>query len=307
MPGSEPGDVVAAQQPPARERAQRPAERLGPHRAAVVARGSSASTASAGTANTSVGVARNAERHVVAARLQPARSARRPPPRPGCWWRRRRRRSCRSPASPAGRAASARAPGPRPAGRRRPPGRAAPSAAGAPGRPASRRPRWARLSTRSQIAGRSRSTAATRAPHRISEGSGPISAPAPSTATVWPSAAASPGWPAPASTASATVGSTTPACDPVVDAAADLVAAQPLAAVGQHELVDRLAAAADLDAARARRRGRSRPLGERVLLAVASSDPHPLVQRLPGRPAATVTAASGEASPASTSRRKCTR
>ena len=61
------------------------------------------------------------------------------------------------------------------------------------------------------MSGRSRSTAATRAPQRISDGSGPISEPAPSTTIVRPSSRSHSGLSSTSPMASATEGSTTPA------------------------------------------------------------------------------------------------
>ncbi len=87
-------------------------------------------------------------------------------------------------------------------------GPSAPARTGATSRPA---PSFAIGTMRFQMSGWSRSTAATRAPHRINDGSGPISAPAPSTATVCPSSRSQSGlsstWPI----ASPTVGSMIPA------------------------------------------------------------------------------------------------
>ena len=77
----------------------------------------------------------------------------------------------------------------------------------------SRRPAAARVSSRSRVhrSGRARSTAATVAPQRSSDRSGPISAAAPRTTTVRPSSRSQSGLSMTASTASRRVGSTTPA------------------------------------------------------------------------------------------------
>ena len=80
-------------------------------------------------------------------------------------------------------------------------------------------------STRSQIAGRGRSSPITRAPQLSSTGSGPTSAPAPSTTTVRPGRDSQPGCAATARTASAHDGSMTP---PLTHASSRRASASPL-------------------------------------------------------------------------------
>ena len=189
MPGSAPGDVAAGAAAARRDSgAQRPAQRLGPGRTARRRRGSTARRPPPGTANTSVGVARNASATSSRRAWQPGAQRVDGHRDPRRWWRRRRTRSCRAPACPSQPGEPvARPPARRRAGRRRrSSGSAVPS--GGTGAAACPRPRWAsRRGPAPRSPGAARSTAATRAPQRSSDGSGPISAPAPSTATVCPS------------------------------------------------------------------------------------------------------------------------
>ena len=193
------------QQPAPRGPAQRAADQLGGARAAVV-----------GAARLPPPRRRAPRRRRSAwpGRRPPCRVAPPSPGRPARRRRRRRGRGCRR-----RRTGSCR---PR-AGRPDPPSQSAVSgtsasrstpASSVPGDTGtSSRPAAARAvpSTRSQIAGVGRSTAATVAPHRSSGPSGPISAPAPSTATVRPSSRSHSGCAATSRTATAAEGSSTPA------------------------------------------------------------------------------------------------
>ena len=310
MPGSEPADVAATQQPArptacaAAGRAPCPPRRA-PRRPRV-----EWSTASRGHREDVGRRGQEGQRHVVARGLEPrgelvdgGRDA-------GCSWPRRRRRSCPARACPAGRCSQSATAG-------TPVSRSAP----APRRgPRARRRRGdqragAVVGQRSASASRSRaaarSTAATRAPQRSSDGSGPISAPAPSTATVRPSSRSQSGLSSTASTASATVGSTTPASTHVVDPARMPGAAEPFAAVGQHQLGHGSARCrpprrppGHRCPGRRRPHRRPGPATERASPPgggpVGVGDPHALVQRV--QPVARDgTASSGVLSPASTS------
>ena len=92
------------------------------------------------------------------------------------------------------------------------------------------------------MAGVGRSTAATVAPQRSSGPSGPISAPAPSTATVRPSSRSHSGCAATSRTAAAAVGSMHTGPLPRVELRVEVRAGQASPAVRQHELGQRLAA-----------------------------------------------------------------
>ena len=110
MPGSEPGDVVAPQQPSS---ATAPAAA---GRASWSAPSGRRRRGSPAPPRPRVRRTRRSAWPGTPAPRRPGSaaagwSARRPPPTPGCWWPRRRRRSCRPPACRAAPAASARSPG----------------------------------------------------------------------------------------------------------------------------------------------------------------------------------------------------
>ena len=159
-------------------------------------------------------------------------------------------------------------------------------------------------STRSQIAGRGRSTAITSAPQRSSEISGPISAPAPSTTTRCSPRSSQSGLAATARTASAHDGSTIPAathrsswrCRSSPAAACPGTAPRGRAA-GRRPL-DGLRAQLALDGVAA-----ASPMG---------TSPSPVSNRIcaysDASPASAIESAAARlSSPASTRRRKCTR